>query len=112
MEMTNETSKILKVIIKQKFDDCTNWDMTYVPKAGETCWVHAPTLHKVIPIVGDGINPLSGLDPVYTKALDVEEWAKKSEAEFLAWTGLQTMIDTRIEQYLLNNEFLIDANDE
>ena len=107
---TLDTAKTLHVVIKQKFDKCSNWDYTYVPKAGEVCWIHAPALEKTIPIVGDGINTLSNLAPVYARAYDVCDWAKKTEEEFLSWEALQAMIDARVEQYLTSEEFIIDAN--
>lgn len=107
---TLDTSKTLHVVIKQKFDECSNWDYTYVPKAGEVCWIHAPALEKTIPIVGDGINTLSNLAPVYARAYDVYDWAKKTEDEFLNWDRFQAIIDAKVEQYLTSEEFIIDAN--
>lgn len=107
---TLDTSKTLHVVIKQKFDECGNWDPTYVPKAGEVCWIHAPAWGKTIPMVGDGINTLNNLAPVYAHAYDVHDWAKKTEDDFLKWKSLQDMIDARVEQYLTSEEFIIDAN--
>ena len=121
----------LQTIIKQRYGTALEWEtepgLSYVPEAGEVCWYAIPVPpvtneagetiktfpDEILFRVGDGTRPFKDLPFGQAKAADVYAWAKQDESDFLAWlnkqVSLQNMIDSRIENYLYNNEFIIDA---
>ena len=117
--MANE--KILNTRVQLKYDTLANWNAsTFIPKKGEVCIATVDTAQKdpkgniiTVPTllikVGSGAESatFSTLPFVSAPAADVYDWAKKSEAEFVA--GFLSMPGM---QDLLNGVFATDAEVE
>ena len=111
--MANE--KILNTRVQLKYDTLANWNAsTFIPKKGEVCIATVDTAQKdpkgniiTVPTllikVGSGAEgaTFSTLPFVSAPAADVYDWAKKSEAEFVAGflnmkngeTTMQSLLD-------------------
>lgn len=107
--MANE--KILNTRVQLKYDTLANWNAsTFIPKKGEVCIATVDTAQKdpkgniiTVPTllikVGSGAEgaTFSTLPFVSAPAADVYDWAKKSEAEFVAgflsMPGMQDLLD-------------------
>ena len=87
--------KILQTRIQLKYDTYTNWTTNNpILKAGEVAVATIPTgdtnnvstsLPAVLMKVGDGTSNYNALPFLSAKAADVYAYAKKPEAEFIAW---------------------------
>ena len=87
--------KILKTRIQLKYDTYANWTTNNpVLKAGEVAIATVPTgdannvstsLPAVLMKVGDGTSNYNALPFLSAKAADVYAYAKKPEADFIAW---------------------------
>lgn len=87
--------KILQTRIQLKYDTYANWTTNNpVLKAGEVAIATVPTgdannvstsLPAVLMKVGDGTSNYNALPFLSAKAADVYAYAKKPEAEFIAW---------------------------
>lgn len=101
--MAEQIFKELKTKIALKTLTYSQWDAikdTYKPLRGEVCVCEiptgatVPTANSVTPPtvlfkVGDGVNVWSALNWASALAADVYTWAKKPEAEFIAWVNEQ-----------------------
>ena len=118
--MANE--KILNTRVQLKYDTLANWNAsTFIPKKGEVCIATVDTAQKdpkgniiTVPTllikVGSGAEgaTFSTLPFVSAPAADVYDWAKKSEAEFVA--GFLNMKNGETTmQSLLDGVFATDA---
>ena len=124
----------LQTIIKQRYGTALEWEQepgrSYKPEKGEVCWYAIPVpplaneetgeIIKTFPDeilfkVGDGVHAFHELPFGQAKAADVYAWAKNDEQGFIDWlnkqVALHNMIDERIQEYLFNTEFIIDANE-
>ena len=87
--------KILQTRIQLKYDTYANWTTNNpVLKAGEVAIATVPTgdannvstsLPAVLMKVGDGTSNYNALPFLSAKAADVYAYAKKPEADFIAW---------------------------
>ena len=117
--MANE--KILNTRVQLKYDTLANWNAsTFIPKKGEVCIATVDTAQKdpkgniiTVPTLlikvgsGEAGATFSTLPFVSAPAADVYDWAKKSEAEFVAnFLSMSGMQD------LLNGVFATDAEVE
>lgn len=107
--MANE--KILNTRIQLKYDTLANWNAsTFIPKKGEVCIATVDTAQKdpkgniiTVPTLlikvgsGEAGATFSTLPFVSAPAADVYDWAKKSEADFVAgflsMPGMQDLLD-------------------
>lgn len=117
--MANE--KILNTRVQLKYDTLANWNAsTFIPKKGEVCIATVDTAQKdlkgniiTVPTLlikvgsGEANATFSTLPFVSAPAADVYDWAKKSEADFVA--GFLSMPGM---QDLLNGVFATDAEVE
>lgn len=105
--MANE--KILNTRVQLKYDTLANWNAsTFIPKKGEMCIATVDTAQKdakgniiTVPTllikVGNNTEKFADLPFVSAPAADVYDWAKQSEADFVAnflkMEGMQAALD-------------------
>lgn len=107
-------NKTFQTRLQLKYDSYANWESvkgTFKPLKGEVCIVAVGSTEsaglaqnppQVLFKVGDGVNYFKDLNWISAKAADVHDWAKKSEAEFIAWAKTNIVTKEVVESHLTN----------
>lgn len=106
-------SKTITSRLKLKYDVLEHWTAvgdTFVPLRGEMCVVEVPSEDTsgtatnpptIVFKVGDGTLKFKDLPWCSGYAADVYSWAKKSEADFIAWAKQQIVPDDAVTSAVL-----------